>query len=128
MEATIFDESQKQLLWFCDSFDSSRIDAKQNEITTSANLDAQKCKSARKKTAKFSPSSNSVDFDKILLSNFNSSNIESGNNKFNSREWITLYNYGTYMQKVSLRKQKENSGDGKVSNWRNVPLSCPLSN
>ena len=74
LEATMCKATQQQLRWFCDSFDSSGIDARHNTITTSVKLDAQKCKLAKeRKKIKLPPSSNSVefDFDKSLFSNFN---------------------------------------------------------
>ena len=97
--------TQQQLRWFCNSFDSSGIDARHNTITTSVKLVAQKCKLAKeRKKIKLSPSSDSVefDFDKSLFSNFNSGDFGTGNNECNSRGWITHYTYETYMQNVSL--------------------------
>ena len=125
LEATMCKATQQQLRWFCDSFDSSGIDARHNTITTSVKLDAQKCKLAKeRKKIKLSPFSNSVDFDfdKSLFSNFNSGLVGTGNNECNSRGWITHYTYETYMQKVSL-----NVNLGTVNNWQNIPLPCPLS-
>ena len=127
LEATMCKATQQQLRWFCDSFDSSGIDARHNTITTSLKLDAQKCKLAKERTKiKFSPSSNSVefDFDKCLFSNFNSGDVGTGNNECNSRRWFTHYTYETYMQNVSLNV---NLRDGTVNNWQNIPLPCPLS-
>ena len=49
LEATMCKASQQQLRWFCNSFDSSGIDARHNAITTSAKLDAQKCKLAKER-------------------------------------------------------------------------------
>ena len=43
LETTMCKANQQQLRWFCDSFDSSGIDARHNTITTSVKLDAQKC-------------------------------------------------------------------------------------
>ena len=116
--------TQQQLRWFCDSFDSSGIDARKNTITTSVKLYAQKCKLAKVRIKiKLSPSSSSVkfDFDKSLFSNFNSGDVGIGNNEFNSRGWITHY---TYMKNVSLNV---NLRDGTVNNWQNIHLRCPLS-
>ena len=87
LEATMCKATQQQLRWFCDSFDSSGIDARHNTITTSVKLDAQKCKLAKeRKKIKLSPSSNSVefDFDKSLFSNINSGDVGTGNNECNS--------------------------------------------
>ena len=36
----------QSMRWFCDSFDSSGIDARQNMITTDLHLSADQCKSA----------------------------------------------------------------------------------
>ena len=119
--------TKQQLRWFCDSFDSSGIDARHNTITNSVKLDAQKCKFAKeRKKIKLSPSSSSVefDFDKSLFSNFTSGDIGTGNIECNSRGWITLYTYETYMQNVSL---SVNLRDGTVNNWQNIPPPCPLS-
>ena len=59
--------TQQQLRWFCYSFDSSGINARHNNITTSVKLDAQKCKLAKEgKKIKLS-SSSSVDFDFDIL-------------------------------------------------------------
>ena len=84
LEATKCIATQQQLRWFCDSFDSSGIDARHNTITTSVKLDAQKCKLAKeRKKIKLSPSSSSVefDFDKSLFSNSNSCDVGVGNNE-----------------------------------------------
>ena len=127
LEATMCKATQQQLRWFCDSFDSSGIDARHNTITTSVKLDAQKCKLAKeRKKIKLSSSSKSVEFefDKSLFSNFNSGDVGTGNNECNSRGWITHYTYETYMQNVSLNV---NLRDGTVNYWQNIPLPCPLS-
>ena len=127
LEATMCKATQQQLRWFCDSFDSSGIDARHNTINTSVKLDAQKCKLAKeRKKIKLSSSSKSVEFgfDKSLFSNFNSGDVGTGNNECNSRGWITHYTYETYMQNVSLNV---NLRDGTVNNWQNIPLPCPLS-
>ena len=84
LEATMCKATQQQLRWFCDSFDSSGIDARHNTITTSVKHDAQKCKFAKeRKKIKLSPFSSSVefDFDKSLFSNFNSGDVGVGNNE-----------------------------------------------
>ena len=67
----------------------------------------QTCKG--KKKIKLSPSSSSVefDFDKSLFSNLNSGDVETGNNEFNSRGWITHYTHETYLQNVSLNVNLE---------------------
>ena len=49
LEATMCKATQQQLRWFCDSFDSSGIDARHNTITTSVTLDTQKCKLAKER-------------------------------------------------------------------------------
>ena len=49
LEATICKATQQQLRWFCDSFDSSGIDARHNTFTTSLKLDAQKGKLAKER-------------------------------------------------------------------------------
>ena len=49
LEATMYKATQQQLRWFFDSFDSSGIDVRQNTITTSMKLDAQKCKLAKER-------------------------------------------------------------------------------
>ena len=49
LESTMCKATQQQLRWFCDSFDSSGIDARHNTITTSVKLDAQKCKLAKER-------------------------------------------------------------------------------
>ena len=67
-EATMCKATQQQLRWFCDSFDSSGINARHNTITTSVKLDAQKCKLAKeRKKIELSPFSSSIgfDFDKL---------------------------------------------------------------
>ena len=87
LEATMCKATQQQLRWFCDSFDSSGIDARHNTITTSVKLDAQICKLAKeRKKIKLSHSSSSVefDFDKSLFSNFNSGDVGTGKNECNS--------------------------------------------
>ena len=118
--------NQQQLCWFCDFFYSSGIDARNNTVTTSVKLDAQKCKLAKeRKKIKLSPSLPVVefDFDKPLFSNFNLGDVGTGNNECNSRGRITHYTYETYMQNVSLNV---NLRDGTVNNWQNIPLTCPL--
>ena len=79
--------NQQQLRWFCDSFDSSGIDDRQNNITTSVKLDARKCKPANERNKiKLSPASISIefDFDKSLFSIFYSGNVGTGNNECNT--------------------------------------------
>ena len=49
LEETMCKATQQQLRWFCDSFDSSGIDARHNTITTSVKLDAQNCKLAKER-------------------------------------------------------------------------------
>ena len=49
LEATMCKATKQQLRWFCDSFDSSGLDARHNTITTSVKLDAQKCKLAKER-------------------------------------------------------------------------------
>ena len=122
LEATMCKATQQQLRSFCDSFDSSGIDARHYTITTSVKLYAQKCKLAKeRKKIKLSPSSSSVefDFDKSLFSNFNSGDVGTVNNEFNSRGWIAHYTYEAYKQNVSLNV---NLRDGTVNNWQNIPL------
>ena len=78
LEATMCKATQQQLRWFCDSFDSSAIDARHNTITTSVKLDTQKCKLAKeRKKIQLYPSSNSVefDFDISWFSNINSGDV-----------------------------------------------------
>ena len=41
--------TQRQLRWFCDTFDSSGMDARDNTITTSVKLDAHKCNFAKER-------------------------------------------------------------------------------
>ena len=55
LEATMCKATQQQLRLFCDSFDSSGIDARHNAITTSVKLDVQKCKLAKKEKIKAFP-------------------------------------------------------------------------
>ena len=90
LEATMCEATQQQLRWFSDSFDSGGIDARQNTITTSVKLDAQKCKLAKeRKQIKLYPSrSVDFDFDKSLFTNFNSVDVGTGNNECNPEDGI----------------------------------------
>ena len=49
LEAAMCKATQQQLQWFCDSFDSSYMDARQNTITILVKLGAQKRKIPKEK-------------------------------------------------------------------------------
>ena len=129
VNATICRIKHQSMHFFCNSFDSSGIDARQNMITTDLHLSADKCKSAadRGYLNLGYASIGNIPFKVNVktVTNAHAGKVDGENyNEFDDRSWIKLDTFETYMLNIFLNV---NLKDGTVNNWQKNPLSCPVT-
>ena len=116
----------QSIRWFCDSFDSSWIDARQNIITTDIHISPDTCKHAAEWGYVNLGYSKNIPFrfDEKIVTNTNKGKVDGEyHNECSDRSWIHLDTFESYMQNISLTV---NLKDGTVNNWQNIPLPCPV--
>ena len=129
LNATMCRFKHQSMRWFCHSFDSSSIDARQNMITTDLYLSADECESAADR-GYLNLGYASIENIPFKLNVKTVTNAHAGkldgehHNEYDGRSWIKLDTFETYMQNVTLTV---NLKDGTVNNWQNIPLPCPVS-
>ena len=118
----------QSMRWFCDSFDSSGIDARQNIITTDLHLSADQCKLAADKgylnLGYASIGNTPFKFNVKTVTNAHAGKVDGEHhNECDGRSWIKLDTFETYMQNVTLTV---NLKDGTVNNWQTFfcPVQC----
>ena len=129
VNATMCRIKHQSMRWFCDSFDSSGIDARQNMITTDLHLSADQCKLAADRgylnLGYASIGNIPFKFNVKTVTNAHAGKVDGKHhNECDGRSWIKLDTFETYMQNVTLTV---NLKDGTVNNWQNIPLPCPVS-
>ena len=129
INATMCRIKNQSMHWFCDSFDLSGIDARQNMITTDLYLSADQCKSAADRgylnLGYASIGNIPFKFNVKTVTNAHAGKVDGEHhNVCDGRSWIKLNTFETYMQNVTLTVNLE---DGTVDNWQNIPLPCPVS-
>ena len=129
INATMCRIKHQSMRWFCDSFVSSGIDARQNMITTDLHLSADQCKLATDRgylnLGYASIRNIPFKFNVKTVTNAHAGKVDGKHhNEGDGRSWIKLDTFETYMQNVTLTV---NLKDGTVNNSQNIPLPCPVS-
>ena len=114
--------------WFCDSFDSSGIDARQNVITTDLHLSTNQYKSAADR-GYINPGYASIGnipfkFNVKTVTNAHAGKVDGKTHyECDGRSWIKLDTFETYMQNISLTV---NLKDGTVNIGKTIlcPVQC----
>ena len=126
INATMCRIKHQSIRWFCDSFDSSGIDARQNIITTDIHISPDTWKHAAERGYVNFGYSINIPFrsDKKIVTNTNRGKIDGKyHNECSDGSWIHLATFESYMQIISLTV---NLNNGTVNNWQNIPLPCPV--
>ena len=103
VNATMCRIKHKSMRWFCDSFDSSGIDARQNMITTDLHLSADQCKSVADRSylnlGYASIGNIPFKFNVKTVTNAHAGKVDGEHhNKCDGRSWIKLDTFKTFMQ------------------------------
>ena len=119
----------QSMRWFCDSFGSSGIDARQVMITTDLHLSANQCKSAADRgylnLGYASIGNIPFKFNVKTITKAYAGKVDGKHhNECDGGSGIKLDSFETYMQNVTLTV---NLKDGTFNNWQNIPLPCPVS-
>ena len=94
----------QSIRWFCDSFDSSGIDARQNIITTDIHISPDTCKHvAERGYVNLGYSKNILfRFDEKIVTNTNRGKVDGKyHNEYSDRSCIHLDTFKSYMQNFS---------------------------
>ena len=116
----------QSIRWYCDSFDSSGIDTRQNIITTDIHISPDNCKHAAERGYVNLGYSKNVlfHFNEKIVANTNRGKIDSKyHNECSDRSWIHLDTFESYLQNISLTA---NLKGGTINNWQQIPLPCPV--
>ena len=126
INATMCRIKHQSIRWFCDSFDSSGIDARQNIITTDIHISPDTCKHAAERGYVNLGYSKNIPFrfDEKIVTNTNRGEVDGEyHNECSDCSWIYLDTFESYMQNISLTV---NLKDGTMNNWQNIPIPCPV--